>query len=190
MNVSDRAKNIMLFPQSTWIAIEAEQMSIGEINRHYVMPLAAIPAVATVIGDTLFGGSTFVDDFAFGILDGLLAFLFVLVVTSIVAVIIDWTAPNFGGNKNRLNSYKLAAYSLTPAWLAGVFNIVPALSRLTILGIYGAYLLYLGIPILMKSPADRAVPYMATIALVAVALLIAVSLMVPKLFLLFGSYVK
>ena len=48
---------------------------------------------------------------------------------------------------------------MTAAWLAGVFVILPALSILSILGLYSFYLYYLGLPKLMKAPADKALVY-------------------------------
>jgi ABC-type Na+ efflux pump permease subunit len=41
---------------------------------------------------------------------------------------------------------------------------------LTILGLYSLYLLYLGLPILMKSPRDKAVAYTAVVIIAAVVL--------------------
>jgi hypothetical protein len=50
---------------------------------------------------------------------------------------------------------RVSAYSPTAAWVAGVFNIIPALSFLGILGLYSLYLLYTGIAAVMKPPADK-----------------------------------
>jgi hypothetical protein len=44
-------------------------------------------------------------------------------------------------------------------WLVGVFGLSPMLGVLAILGLYSFYLLYLGLPMLMKVPADKAVGY-------------------------------
>jgi hypothetical protein len=38
-----------------------------------------------------------------------------------MAIIIDALAPTFLGRKNQENAMKLAVYSMTPAWLAGIF---------------------------------------------------------------------
>ena len=56
---------------------------------------------------------------------------------------------------------KLAVYSMTPVWLAGVFSLIPGLRMLGALGLYGLYIFWLGVPELMKAPADKIVPYTA-----------------------------
>jgi uncharacterized membrane-anchored protein len=65
---------------------------------------------------------------------------------------------------------RVSAYSPTAAWVAGVFNIIPALSFLGILGLYSLYLLYTGIAAVMKPPADKALVY--TIAVIVCAIIV------------------
>ena len=61
-------------------------------------------------------------------------------------------APLFGGRQDFDSAFKLAVYSYTPVWLAGIFLLLPGLRFLILLGFYGAYVLALGLPRLMKSP--------------------------------------
>ena len=64
----------------------------------------------------------------------------------------------------------MTVYSYTPSWLAGVFLLIPGLRLLTILGLYGLYLLWLGLPSLMKSPEDKAIGYTAAVVICAIIL--------------------
>ncbi len=53
----------------------------------------------------------------------------------------------------------------------GIFYIIPMLSILTLLcSLYGLYILYLGIPVLMETPKDKVLIY--TIAIIAVTIVI------------------
>jgi len=62
-------------------------------------------------------------------------------------------------------------YSYTPAWVAGVLQLIPALGILGILaGLYGLYLLYLGLPRLMNCPQEKAGPYTAVVVVCAIVL--------------------
>src|SRR3546814_6606106 len=65
---------------------------------------------------------------------------------------------------------KVAAYSATAAWVAGIFAIVPSLAMLSILGLYSLYLLYLGLPRLMKAPEEKALAYTAVTIVAAIVL--------------------
>jgi hypothetical protein len=93
-----------------------------------------------------------------------------LVGVFVVAYIIDFLAGTFGARKNFGNAMRVSAYAPTAAWLAGVFNLIPALAFLGILGLYSLYLLYSGIVALMRPPADKAVVY--TIAVIVCAIIV------------------
>jgi len=94
-----------------------------------------------------------------------------LVMCFVLSLIIDALAPTFGGQKNQIQALKLAVYSFTPAWLAGVLRIVPLLGVLIFFAaLYSIYVLYLGVPRLMKSPQDQAVAYTAVVVVCAMVL--------------------
>jgi hypothetical protein len=92
----------------------------------------------------------------------------------IIAGVIDLLAPRFGGEKNFANAVKLSVYSHTPLWLAGIFLLIPGLNFLLILGVYGVYLLWTGLPLLMRVPSEKALPY--AVVVTACALIPAVIL--------------
>lgn len=93
----------------------------------------------------------------------------------IVAGIADSAAPSFGGARNPDQAVKLVAYAWTPRWLAGIFNLAPAIGALAIpiATFYGFYLLYLGVEPLMRVPRDRA-PVYTTVVIAAGASVLAV----------------
>ena len=55
------------------------------------------------------------------------------------------------------SAFKLAAYFPTAYWFAAIFFAVPVLSVLVLLGLYSFYLLRVGLPVLMRVPAEQAV---------------------------------
>jgi hypothetical protein len=58
--------------------------------------------------------------------------------------------------------------------VAGIFALIPGLRILTLLGIYSLYLLYLGLPVLMKTPREKAASYTAVVILAAIVLSIVI----------------
>jgi len=175
MNLADRAKNIVLTPKTEWPLVDAEPTTVKDIYTGYVLPLALIPAVAGFIGASLIGVSvpglgTVRTGVGVGLASAILQFGLSLALVYAMALVIDALAPTFGGRKDMLSAFKVAAYSMTPTWLAGIFAIIPAISFLSLLGLYGIYLLYLGLPRLMRAPEDRAVAYTAVVVLAAVVL--------------------
>ena len=177
MNLVERVKGILLQPQKEWEVISGETTNTAELYKDYIILLAAIGPVASIIGMTIFGISMpFIGTYRLPLTSSLssavVQYVLNLVGVYILALIIDYLAPQFAGTKDFNQSLKLAAYSYTAGWVTGVFAIIPALSPLMILGLYGLYLIYTGIPILMKSPKEKALGY--TVAVVIAAIIIAV----------------
>ncbi|HEV3056677.1 MAG TPA: Yip1 family protein [Vicinamibacterales bacterium] len=181
MDIVSRAKNICLAPMTEWPVIAEEQTSAGTLITGYVAPLAAIGAVAGLVGGSVIGRSLpFIGYYRVPILAGVVGavFSFVMAIVGIfvLAFIIDALAPSFGGQKNNAQALKVAVYSYTPAWIAGVLQILPLLGVLAIIGaLYGLYLLYLGLPRLMHCPEDRAIGYTAVVVVCAIILSIVIA---------------
>ena len=176
MGIVDRVKNILLTPKTEWTVIAGETASTGELMGGYVAPLAGISVLCGFIGSSVVGMSLpFVGTYRTPILAGIgvavFSFVMAFVGIFIMSLIINALAPTFGAEKNPAQAMKVAVYSMTAAWVASVFNLFPALAWLGgLLGLYGFYLLYLGLPTLMKTPQDKALGYTAVVVVSALVL--------------------
>ena len=174
MNLVDRTKNILLKPQGEWHVIAGETATVKDLYLNYAMILAAIPAIANFVGGSLIGYSVLGVSYRVPIVAGVAAMIgqYLLGLGSIyvLALIIDALAPKFAGEKNFIQAFKLAVFSASASWLAGIFHIIPGLGILTILGLYSLYLLYVGLPVLMKSPPDKAMGYTVVVIICAIVL--------------------
>ena len=175
MDLVQRAKNICLSPATEWAVIEAEPATTQGLLMEYAAPLAAIGAIAGFVGNAFIGttifGSTFRTPIVTALIGAVFSFGMALVMCFVLSLIIDALAPTFAGQKNQIQALKLAVYAYTPAWIAGVLHIIPVLGILSIFAaLYGIYLLYLGIPRLMKSPQDKAVPYTVVVLVCAIVI--------------------
>ena len=168
MNLVDRVQAILLKPKDTWAVIVGEGGDVPSIYKNYLVYLAAIPAVATFIGLSLVGAGAFGVSFRVPILTGLVnmvvGFVLSLAMIYVLSLIANALAPTFNGEKNQLNAFKLVAYGSTAGLVGGVFSLLPSLSMLGVLAaLYSIYLLYTGIPVLMKAPEDKALGYTAVL---------------------------
>jgi len=181
----ERVKNILISPKTEWPRIDAEPATIGGIFTSYVLILAAIGPIATLIGQQVFGmsflGVSYKPPLGFTIATCVLTYVLSLVSIYVLSLIIDALAPNFGGTKDPVKAFKVAAYSWTAAWVAGIFGIIPQLAILSIVGLYSLYLLYLGLPVLMKAPQDKAVGYTVVTIVVALVLWFVVGIITAAL---------
>lgn len=176
MGLVERAKNICLKPKSEWSEIAGETTASGTLIVNYVLPFAAISAVAGLIGGSIVGHTLpFIGTYRVPLITGIVLaiyrFVMAVVGVFVLSLIINALAPRFGGQKNPQQALKVAAYSYTPAWLAGVLMILPGLGFLVLLGaLFGLYLLYLGLPRLMKNPEDRSLGYTAVVVICAIVI--------------------
>jgi hypothetical protein len=165
MKLVDRVKAILLTPRTEWPVVERERATMSDLFINYVAILAAIPEVAHLIGQSFIGEAR--TPIVSGLLRAATAYVVSLAMVYVIAGVINLLVPRFGGEKNFSNALKLSVYSHTPLWLAGVFLLIPGLNFLLILGVYGFYLLWVGLPMLMRVPNDRAFPYAVVVTVCA-----------------------
>ncbi|MGQ0660495.1 Yip1 family protein [Sphingosinicella sp.] len=179
MTLIDRAKNILLTPKTEWGVIDAEPATVQGLYTSYVLILAAIGPIAMLIGQQVFGwgamGVTIKPPLNYSIGLAVITYVLGLVSVYVMALIIDALAPSFNGTKNQIQAMKVAAYAPTAAWLAGIFQIVPGLAFLGIVGLYSLYLYYLGMPRLMRVPEDKALGYVVVVCVAYVIVFFVVS---------------
>ncbi len=175
MNLVERAKNVLFSPASEWETIKSETTTTNELFTKYAVILAAIPAIAGLIGYSVFGIS-----FGFGRITigfgtaltwAILTYVLSLVSVYILGWIIDVLAPSFGSTKDLIASLKVAVFSYTAAWVGGIFHILPYLSFLAALAsIYSLVLLYMGLKRVKAVPDDKMIGYFVVIIVVAIVL--------------------
>jgi len=179
-----RVKGILLTPDSEWDVIDGEPSTIKGIYTGYAVPLAAIPAVCGAIGAALMGhsvlGVTYRPALTGVLTTAVVTYVLSLIGLYVLALIIETLAPNFGGVKDRLKAFKVAAYASTAVWVAGVFHLLPGLVLLASLlgGLYSLYLVYKGLPKLMRSPPEKTWPYLAVVIVVAFLINIVIGMVV------------
>jgi len=177
MDIIARAKAMLVAPTTEWPVIAKEPGDPVFLFGNYVAVLALIPAIAGFIGTSIVGVSTpggaVRVPFPAGLFNAMFGYVLAFVMVYALALIIDALAPSFAGEKNFSNALRLSVYSCTPLWLAGIFMVVPGLRFLVVLGFYGFYILWSGLPSLMKSPPGRSLVYAASAVACALVLTVA-----------------
>jgi hypothetical protein len=159
-----RVQDILLKPKETWPAIAAEPADTASIYTGYVMILAAIGPVARFIGASMFFS------IMFGLVSLVVGYVIALVAVFLMALIVNALAPTFGGTKSPINALKVVAYGLTASFVGGIFGLIPMLGWLLSLlaACYSVYLIYTGLPVLMKCPPDKAPAYTAVVIVICI----------------------
>jgi hypothetical protein len=176
------AIGILFSPHSTWqrLASVADRAS----NLLPILILAMLPAVAWYYGTTHMGwtvGSGEVTKFARsgGIALGAALYVGLVVWVCIIGWSIHWMATSYGAQSTLMRGITVAGFTAVPMLIAGVVGFNPVPSIVMVVGLASAgwslYLLYIGIPAVMKVPQDRG--FLFASAVVAVCLVILIAMM-------------
>lgn len=163
-----RVQRLVISPDTEWDTIAAEDANIPRIYITYVGPLVVVAALAAAIGMSVFGLSGGLIWFrvpaASALAHAAVQIGIGLAGVYVTSLIINALAPRFGGTADAGQAFKLAAYAPTPAWAAGILTIIPRLEIVAMLaGLYALYLLFVGLPKLMKPAQDQTLIYTAVI---------------------------
>lgn len=195
MDLVARVQAICLKPKEEWLKIKAEPSTVSGLFTTYAMILAAIPAAAQFVGFGLIGHRyPFVGlvrtNLGTSLFRAIFSYVFSLVTVYVFALIINALAPSFASAPNQINALKLAVYSMTPGWVAGILYVVPFLEWLVILAsLYGLYVLYLGFATpMMNTPKDKVMTYLIVSIVVVVVLSMVVGLVLGAVFAVGGVY--
>lgn len=167
--VFKHAIDLVKSPASVMTAYRDSDPSFNSLMINYVVILAAIPFVATLIGDLWY---YFL--FGFAITAAILYYILGIVAVVVAGYVLAWLGPNFGTKTTTIRATRLAAYVFTPYFLASILLIIPFVGDLAYLGLlYGLYILYLGAPIMLGTPKDKVLTYVI-VAAIAVFIITAV----------------
>ena len=155
-NLLTRMRGILFSPTAEWAIIRSEPSTIPQLFLGYACLLVLLPIIAGFL------------QLLFHYHVSLLAVAEISIVSyalTIGAIFVEGmffnaSASMFGGEKNLIQAMKAAVYSQTAGCVAGIVTGVPFLGFVMFLaGIYGLYILWLGLPRLMKVRADKALGY-------------------------------
>ena len=186
VDIVSRAKALILQPRQEWGVIAAEPADTKGLILGYAAPLALIPAVAGLIGGAML--SSMMGNMM-GVRIGVFTLLLHAVVSYVLGLAGIWVlgkliqvlAPRFGGVEDEVSAMKLAVYSPTASWLAGIFAVIPFLGFLGLLGLYSLYLFYTGAPAVTRVPQDKALIFTVVVVLCAILLFMLVGMVAGML---------
>jgi len=158
METLRRIVYLVIRPAAEWDAIAREQTSVDVLLRHYILPLALLAPVATVIGMKTFDREWDpVHGFmvpAEQILAAGTATYFATVGSILVlAAIFTLIAPMFGVPRDYLAALKVATYGAIPVLLTGATLFLPVMAIVAMVGLcHTLYLFWLGVRRVLNVP--------------------------------------
>lgn len=176
---------IFIDPDSEWKRIRDDRSSFKQVFLSHVPFLALIPTISAYVGCTKVGWRIGSSDPArlsneSAILLCTLAYCALLTGVFLFGEFINWMSKTYGvgGTKDsrHYGGTALAVFVSTPLLLVGIFNVYPSVwvnaLAMSIAGAYSVYLIYEGIPILMKIDKQRGFLFASSVVTVGLVLMV------------------
>ena len=153
MSLADRAKNILLSPETEWDAIANEDASVVSLFTGYACIFALAPVIMSIVSMSLVG----TDDIGHVLVGAVFVYILELFCVWLVAVILSAITPSFNGKQDLVQATKMMVYAATPVWIAGLVSWIPYIGwPLGFAALaYSIYLIYLGVTPVLKVPEDK-----------------------------------
>jgi len=153
MKIVNQAKDLIFNPQGTMKKLKDEKVELKDII--FYLAVVAFPLLlGNLLGyGIIWGGGSYI---GWGFAIAIISYIGAIIGVVIFGFILNMLAPSFKTKQNQMQAFKLVSYAATPWLLLGIINIFPAAGIIAFLGLlYGLYILYLGIPILMETPKEQ-----------------------------------
>jgi len=186
---------ILFNPSEEWKKIRDVECTIGKCYCGYVFIMAAIAPISGYIGTTQFG-------WQFGareavklspdsaLMIAIAYYLVMLVGVFSMGAMIHWMGNTYGSKKDLSRCVRLAAYTATPLFLVGIFELFPVLWLNFVIGLpalaYSVKLLYTGVPIMMEIDQERG--FLFSSSILAVGMVALIVMMVATAILWFNGF--
>lgn len=172
---------LITHPDREWESIRESKPSVGQLYLQHTLLLALIPAVAAYFGTTqvgwqVGGGEPVKLTSSSALQLCSIAYLAMLCGVYILGKFIDLFAATYGVDSSNPRGVVLAAYTATPLFIMGVIAVYPSIWLNMTAGLvavaYSVYLLYEGLPILMRIPPERGFLFASSVLTVGLVMLV------------------
>ncbi|MDX5299393.1 MAG: YIP1 family protein [Gammaproteobacteria bacterium] len=172
---------LLTHPDQEWESIRKESESVTHLYFAHVLLFALIPAVAGFYGTTQVGwqigdGQVVRLSTASALQLCGLFYVAMLAGVYIIGRFIDFFAATYGVSEDHPKGVILAAYTSTPLFLLSVIAVYPVIWVNMLVGLlgvaYAVYLLYEGLPILMRIPKERGFMFASSVLTVGLVMLV------------------
>lgn len=172
---------ILTHPDKEWESIRQEDESTAKLYLSHVLLLALIPAAAAFYGTTQVGwqiGDGELVKLSQSSASQLCILFYAAMLSGIFLIgkFIDFFAMTYGVSDHEHKGVLLAAYTATPLFLVGIIAVYPMVWVNMLAGVvavcWSVYLLYEGLPILMRIPEDRGFMFATSVLTVGLVMLV------------------
>lgn len=167
-----RTKYFIISPVKAWEAVQRENRPMKFVRGSFFMPLILLVAASAFIGSMFFINTTLKP--MYSVLMALYTFLLLYLGVYGSAMLVKEILKALDLGNDFLVAFKLVAYSLSPVFLVMIVSrIFESLLFINVLGLYGLYLLWTGMEVMISPPEHKNIPFLiATVAVTVIVFLL------------------
>jgi hypothetical protein len=174
-----RFVSIILSPVKAWESISAEERPLSVTRNSYLLPLAAIVALAEIIGSFFLVNKQLT--FVYSLLSGIEYFILIYGVVFSSAVILKEITYALDLGRDFSRAFRLVVYSMTPLFVCLVIsNLFESLIFMDVLALYGLYIFWEGAKSLLRPPEHKKMPLLIATSVTIIALYVVFSLVLNQ----------
>jgi hypothetical protein len=176
----NRAKNLLITPQSEWVRVDAESNTRKQIAKSYLLPFIILIAICSIIGDSLFSLQPY--SFTIILVKVVIQSLLLIGGVYLSAIIINELTTSFSISKDMEATFKLVTYSFTSFFIAScLVGLLPDMPVLALLGLHSIYLFWLGTTPVLKTPETSKVGFVVVSFLIIIGIYAILSLIIATI---------
>ncbi len=178
-------KNMLLHTTKACEIIVTENKPVKTVRTSFLIPLLIVVSLAQIAGSLLFANTAFTP--AYSVLTGLKSFVTLYVTVYAAALLFGEITFPLDLGKDFSISFRIIVYSLLPFFLCQILsNLFESLLFVNALGLFGFYILWIGIEKLLAPPQYKKMPLViaATVVIILIYVISAVIMgfMIDKIY--------
>ena len=176
--IAEFSVKMLTGPRRFWDDITERKATIRVFSQFY-LPFVILVSITSSIGDLLNSPEILI---SYTVVTGLKDIFVYLIHFFIMVFVINQLTTAFGGTENIESSRLAVGFSMTPFFMvAAITGLFPFLYVLNVLGLYGLYIFYTGVPKLFGIPKSRIIAFTVTAILVNFVIFAVLSIIFWKL---------
>ena len=184
-------KSFILSPKEAWERERDKERDGTQLIISYIVPLALIPAVCSFIGYGFIGINVGffgrAASLGMGLNNALTSFIGTIAGVYISAWVIQMLSAKFDCTVTMNKAIALIGYAYTPMLVAGIFNLIPSLSIISLAGsLYSLYVLYIGLVPMTGVSEYKRTSFFITSLVVMIGVYIVLAIVLAAMFTSFG----
>lgn len=175
-----RTKYFIINPGKAWDVVHREERPMKFVWGSYFMPLIILVSISAFLGSMFFINTTLKPTYS--VLAAVTTFFLLYLGVYASAFVVKEITRALDLGHDFLVAFKLVAYSMAPIFLSlTISRLFESVLFINVLGLYGLYILWIGMEIMVNPPDQKKLPMMIAMVVSIVIIFLVLQVTLSKL---------